>query len=161
MDFCPKCGSLLSPNGAGRECEQCGESLKRPESGAEQTDGGSTTSSQTELEDLPMTKSGSVKKADAMEWLADRERPSTAELRRSVLEKPSDFTGSTFPEDISTVRLTGDPRFIETVAGLFSWIVDMEDYSRRVEINLKETEDKETGEQTGNYALYLSLAERG
>ncbi len=37
----------------------------------------------------------------------------------------------------------------------------MEDYSRRVEINLKETEDRDTGEETGNYALYLSVAERG
>jgi hypothetical protein len=56
--------------------------------------------------------------------------------------------------------LTGDPQFIETVAGLFSWIVDMEDYSRRVEINLQQVEDRDTGETTGNYALYLSVAER-
>ncbi|MXV60950.1 hypothetical protein GS429_02465 [Natronorubrum sp. JWXQ-INN-674] len=77
------------------------------------------------------------------------------------MEKPNGFTGSTFPTDISTIRVTGDPQFIETVAGLFSWIVGMEDYSRRVEINLQKTEDKETGEQTENYALYLSVAERG
>lgn len=115
----------------------------------------------TELEVLPTTSSGSVKKKDAMEWLEDRDRPSSAELRRAMLEKPSDFTGSTFPTDISTIRLTGDSQFIETIAGLFSWIVDTEDYSRRLEINLKETEDKETGEETGNYALYLSVAERG
>lgn len=102
-----------------------------------------------------------MKKTDAMEWLEDLDRPSASELRRSTIEKPSDFTGSTFPTDISTIRLTGHAEFIETVAGLFSWIVEMEDYSRRVEINLKETEDKETGEQTGNYALYLSVAERG
>ena len=33
-----------------------------------------------------------------------------------------------------------------TVAGLFSWIVDMEDDSRRVEINLQQTEDRDSGE---------------
>lgn len=116
---------------------------------------------QTKLEDLPTTKSGSVKKADAMEWLAALDRPSEAELKRSVVEKPDDFSGSTYPTDISTVRVTGHPEFIETIAGLFTWFVDMEDYSRRVEINLKQTEDRETGETTDNYALYLSVAERG
>jgi hypothetical protein len=40
-------------------------------------------------------------------------------------------------------------------------MVDMEDYSRRIEINLQKVEDKETGEETGNYALYLSVADRG
>ncbi len=96
-----------------------------------------------------------------MEWLEELDRPTSAELKRSVIEKPSDFSGSTYPTDISTIRLTGDPSFIETVAGLFSWIVEMEDYSRRVEINLQRTEDRDTGEQTDNYALYLSVAERG
>lgn len=96
-----------------------------------------------------------------MEWLENLDRPSSAELKRATIEKPNDFEGSTFPTDISTIRLTGDPHFIETVAGLFSWIVEKEDHSRRVEINLKETEDRDTGEETGNYALYLSVAERG
>jgi hypothetical protein len=45
-----------------------------------------------------------------------------------------------------------------TVAGLFSWIVDMEDDSRRVEINLQQTEDRDSGETTGTYAL--SVADR-
>ena len=162
MEFCDNCGTLAPANEDISECQQCGTSFDRPDTAKAQTDGGeSTSTSLTELEELPTTSSGSVKKADAMEWLENRDRPSSAELRRAMLEKPSDFTGSTFPTDISTIRLTGDPQFIETIAGLFSWIVDMEDYSRRVEINLKETEDKETGEQTGNYALYLSVAERG
>ena len=162
MEFCDNCGTLAPANKDITQCQQCGASFDRSTTETAQTDGGAPTqTSSTELEELPTTSSGSVKKADAMEWLENRDRPSTAELRRATLEKPSDFTGSTFPTDISTIRVTGDPQFIETIAGLFSWIVDMEDYSRRVEINLKETEDKETGEQTGNYALYLSVAERG
>ena len=162
MEFCDNCGTLVPADREIGDCRHCGASLDRSDAEATQTDGGTTTpTSSTELEELPTTSSGSIKKADAMEWLENRERPSEADLRRAVMEKPSDFTGSTFPTDISTIRLTGDPQFIETVAGLFTWIVGMEDYSRRVEINLKDTEDKETGERTGNYALYLSVAERG
>ena len=163
MHFCEDCGALL-PAGRGHgTCDDCGATYGDP---AAEPDGGTSTSRSpddhgTELEALPTTTSGSVKKKHAMEWLANRDRPSSTELRRATMEKPSDFTGSTFPTDISTIRLTGDPAFIETAAGLFSWLVDMEDDSRRVECNLKETEDRETGEDTGNYALYLSVAERG
>jgi hypothetical protein len=129
-----------------------------------ESDGGKNTardtSRTTDLDQLPTTSAGNIKKSDAIEWLESRDRPSSAELRKTVVEKPSDFTGSTFPTDISTIRLTGDALFIETVAGLFQWMVDMEDYSRRVQINLQETEDRDTSELTGNYALYLSVAER-
>ncbi|ERG99022.1 MAG: hypothetical protein J07HQX50_00164 [Haloquadratum sp. J07HQX50] len=124
------------------------------------TDNSNHENAQTRLETLPTTQSGSVKKSDAMEWISELDRPSSAEMQQAIVEKPSDFSGSTFPADISTIRLTGDPQFIETVAGLFSWIVNMEDYSRRVEINLQETEDRDSGETTGNYALYLSVADR-
>ena len=168
MDFCDECGSLLPAGESNGTCDSCGASFGREvnsNSSREVTAGGRSedveeTSVQTNLERLPTTKSGSVKKSDAMEWLDGLDRPSSAELRQAVTEKPSDFSGSTFPTDISTIRLTGDPHFIETIAGLFSWMVDMEDYSRRVEINLKETEDRKTGETTGNYALYLSVTER-
>ncbi len=150
---------MLNPDRDSDKCAECGSPVDQ--SGV--TDGGTNTTARThtKLETLPTTSSGSVKKADAMEWLEELDRPTSAELKRSTIEKPSDFSGSTFPTDISTIRVTGDPSFIETVAGLFSWIVEMEDYSRRVEINLKQTEDKETGEETENYALYLSVAERG
>jgi hypothetical protein len=40
-------------------------------------------------------------------------------------------------------------------------IQELEDGKTRVEINLQKTEDRETGALTGNYALYLSVAERG
>jgi hypothetical protein len=162
MQFCEECGSLLPVDEATGECKQCGTAFEQSTPDRPASDGGSERSApSTDLERLPTTASGSVKKADAIEWLAARDRPSGADLRRATVEKPSDFSGSTFPTDISTIRLTGGPEFIETVAGLFAWIVDMEDYSRRVEINLKETEDRETGDETGNYALYLSVAERG
>jgi DNA-directed RNA polymerase subunit M/transcription elongation factor TFIIS len=161
MKFCDECGGFLPANEASGECDQCGEAFKRSKGESGKPEENADQSPNTELEQLPTTGSGSVKKADAMEWLENLDCPSASELRRATIEKPSDFTGSTFPTDISTIRLTGHAEFIETVAGLFSWIVEMEDYSRRVEINLKETEDKETGEQTGNYALYLSVADRG
>jgi hypothetical protein len=37
----------------------------------------------------------------------------------------------------------------------------MEDDKTRLEINLQRTEDGDTGELTDNYALYISVAERG
>lgn len=167
MEFCDECGSLLPPGEEGGTCTNCGTSVERQAGNLsnEKTDGGDTGddhqgTGETRLEQLQTTESGTVKKSDAMEWLNELERPSSAELKRAVVEKPDDFSGSTFPTDISTIRLTGDPEFIETIAGLFSWIVDMEDYSRRVEINLKQVEERDTGETTDNYALYLSVAER-
>lgn len=168
MEFCDECGSLLPPGDREGTCDSCGTSFKREADAvsqetantAEKSKSKDQTIHKTGLEQLPTTESGSVKKSDAMDWLSDLERPSPTELQQAVVEKPSDFSGSTFPTDISTIRLTGDPQFIETVAGLFNWFVDMEDYSRRVEINLQKTEDRDTGETTGNYALYLSVAER-
>ncbi len=171
MHFCDECGSMIAPQSGGGECENCGAEYTSEATGAgpfgdsendgdvEVTDGGQR--SQTTLESLPTTKSGSIPKSEAMDWLESLDQPSSAELKRATIEKPSDFEGSTYPADVSNIRVTGDPQFIETIAGLFRWIVDMEDYSRRVEINLKETEDRNTGEETGNYALYLSVAERG
>lgn len=170
MYFCDECGNMITPQIGSGECENCGteHDVKGAESDTfagddapdtSRADGGRTK--KTELESLPTTKSGNIPKSKAMDWLKNRDRPSGAEMRRATIEKPSDFEGSSYPADISNIRVTGDPQFIETIAGLFSWIVDMEDYSRRVEINLKETEDRDTGEETGNYALYLSVAERG
>ncbi|WP_372911727.1 hypothetical protein [Salinigranum sp.] len=164
MQFCDGCGTLLPAGETGGACPQCSTSTRRPDgtgTGGEDDETRDAEPAPTDLEQLPTTESGSVRKADAVEWLARRDRPSTVEHRRATVEKPSGFSGSTFPTDISTVRLTGDAAFIETAAGLFSWVVGMEDYSRRVEVNLKQVEEKESGERTGNYALYLSVAERG
>lgn len=169
MYFCDVCGNMISPQTGSGECGNCGteHDVKGAESdtftgdaavNVGMADGGQK---KTELESLPTTQSGNIPKSEAMDWLKNRDRPSVAQMRRATIEKTKDFEGSSYPADISNIRVTGDPQFIETIAGLFSWIVDMEDYSRRVDINLKETEDRETGEETGNYALYLSVAERG
>jgi hypothetical protein len=113
------------------------------------------------VEELPTTTSGSVRKEDAMKWLRSISEPTDRELRNAFLPKPSGFSGSTYPTSISNIRVTGDPKFVETVAGLLKPIQELERGGTRVEINLQKTEDRETGELTGNYALYLSVAQRG
>lgn len=114
-----------------------------------------------ELTELPTTDSGHVVKQQAMDWLASLDEPSDQELRESVIPKPAAFTGSTYPTEISTVRITGAPEFIESAGSLLKPLLQFEDDSTRVEINLQRTEDRDTGELTDNYALYLSVAERG
>lgn len=113
-----------------------------------------------EVSSLTTTESGSVRKQDAMRWLESLDRPSDRELKNAIVPKPYEHSGSTYPTSISNIRLTGDPQFIETVAGLFKSITDFEDNHTRVEINLQRTEDRDSGELTDNYALYLSVAER-
>lgn len=113
------------------------------------------------LTELSTTSSGAVQKKDAMRWLNSLDEPSDRELRNAVLPKPSEFSGSTYPTAISNIRVTGDPQFVETIAGLFTAVTDFEDGQTRVEINLQQTEDRDTGELTGNSALHLSVARRG
>lgn len=115
----------------------------------------------TELENLETTKSGSVRKKDAMNWLETLEEPDEDDLLAAVTPKPNDHSGSTYPTPISTVRVTGAPEFIETVAGLFRWFLNWETSATLFNINLQQVEDRDTGELTENYALYLSAAVRG
>ena len=159
MNFCDECASLLSPANEGERCVDCGGALserKPPGSAKDDDDGGPTT----DLERLPTTDSGSVRKRNATRWLDALEEPSPTELRRAVVPKPQGFSGSTYAADVSNVRVTGDAEFVETVAALFRPLLGMEGSRTRLEINLQETEDRETGEATGNYALYLGVAER-
>ncbi len=114
----------------------------------------------TDLDNLPTTDSGHVRKRDAMQWLESLEKASDNELKEAVVEKPAGFTGSTYPTEISDVRLTGGPDFIETAGSLLKPLLDFEDANTRVELNLQQTEDRETEELTDNYALYISVAER-
>jgi hypothetical protein len=114
-----------------------------------------------ELSTLPTTDSGHVKKKHAMRWLDGLNEPSGADLKKAVVPKPNGFSGSKYATEISAVRVTGDPQFIEAVAGLLKPLRDLEDESTRLELNLQQTEDRETEELTDNYALYLSVAERG
>jgi hypothetical protein len=114
----------------------------------------------TRLQDLPTTDSGHVKKKHAVRWLQGLDKPTDGDLKSSVVPKPADFSGSKYPTEVSGIRMTGDPEFIETAAGLLQPLIDLEDHENRLEINLQKTEGDD-GEWTGNYALYLGVAERG
>lgn len=179
MKFCGACGSLVVPDGEQWRCPKCdhtesrdarpstleaGESSGtrgRPTRDGKRSSDGGRSKGRTDLEGLPTTDSGSVRKADAMRWLHGLTTPSDRELRDAITPKPYGFSGSTYPTEISNIRITGDPSFIETFAGLLRPLLNMENGRYRLEINLQRTEDRETGEQTENYALYLSVAERG
>lgn len=116
---------------------------------------------ETDLEQLATTKSGSVRKQDAMNWLETLDKPDEEELLAAVTPKPTDHSGSTYPTPISTIRVTGAPDFVETVAGLFQWFLNWETSATLLNINLQQIEDRDTGDMTGNYALYISAAVRG
>lgn len=96
-----------------------------------------------------------------MQWLEMLETPTEEQFKETVVPKPKDFTGSKYPTEVSDIRFTGTPEFIETVAGLHKPFLDFENAQTRLEISLKQTEDRTTGKFSGNYALYLSVAERG
>jgi len=108
----------------------------------------------TELEKLSSTKSGAIRKKNAVKWLRNCERPSSSELKRSMLPKPARFEGSTFETDISNIRVTGDAQFIETIAGLLKPILDLENDETRVELNLQRTKIRDTKRYTGNYQYF-------
>jgi len=71
-----------------------------------------------------------------MDWLDSLSEPTDKQMQNAYLPKPSGFSGSTFPTSISNVRITGDPKFVETIAGLLKPIQRLEDGRTRVEINL-------------------------
>jgi len=115
----------------------------------------------TQLEQLPTTDSGHVVKRHATEWLNGLDEATEREVRESVVAKPNDFSGSKYATEISDIRVTGTPEFVEAVGSLFKPLLQFEGEETRLEINLQRTEDRNTGELTDNYALYLSVAERG
>jgi hypothetical protein len=154
MNFCEECGVLISPKASSSLCVTCD-----PAGGAEILSR-KALGTGSELEGLPSTKSGAVRKRDSMRWLENLNRPSAVDLKAAVLPKPAGFTGSTFETDISNIRVTGDARFVETVAGLLQPLLDLENDETRLEINLQRTKVRDTSQYTGNYALYLSVAER-
>jgi hypothetical protein len=100
-------------------------------------------------------------KRHAIDWLSGLDEASEQRIRESVVEKPKGFTGSKYATEVSGIRVTGTPEFVEVVGSLFKPLLDLEDDETRLEINLQRTEDRDTGELTENYALYLSVAERG
>lgn len=159
MQFCDDCGATMVKVESEWACRSCDPDAV--DTSTRSSDNRTPDPRPAALSNLPTTDSGSVRKADAMKWLDSLDEPSDHELKNAFIPKPTDFSGSTYPTSISNVRITGDPAFIETVAALLQPIQDLEDGRTRVEINLQQTEDRDTGELTDNYALYLSVAERG
>lgn len=115
----------------------------------------------SQLEQLSTTDSGHIVKRHALQWLDEIDEATDEEIRDSVVSKPSDFSGSKYATEISDIRITGSPEFVEAVGSLFKPLLEFEGDETRLEINLQRTEDRDTGELTNNYALYLSVAERG
>ncbi|MFP8890626.1 hypothetical protein ACLI4U_12730 [Natrialbaceae archaeon A-CW2] len=115
----------------------------------------------TDLEQLPRTKSDYVPKEKAVQWLTERPEPTPEEIVDSVIPKPYGQTGSTFNKQISDVRIKGDAEFVETIAGLLRPFVACESTKTRLEINLQKVKEKDTGEDTEAWSLYLKSVERG
>jgi hypothetical protein len=95
-----------------------------------------------------------------MNWMKQLDEPTEDELIQTVIPKPEDHSGSTFATPISNIRVTGTPEFITAVAKLLKPFLTWESSATRLAINLQQIEDRETGELTDNYALYLSAAMR-
>lgn len=159
MQFCDGCGAAMVKVDKNWICRSCDPDAV--DTSDTSPDSRTPAPRPAALNDLPTTDSGSVRKADAMKWIDSLDEPTARELKRAFIPKPNGFTGSTYPTSISNIRITGDPAFVETVAGLLKPIQQLEGSGTRVEINLQQTEDRDSGELTGNYALYLSVAERG
>ena len=115
----------------------------------------------SQLEQLPTTGSGHIVKRHALQWLDEIDEATNEEIRDSVVSKPSSFSGSKYATEVSDIRITGSPDFLEAAGSLFRPLLEFEDDETRLEINLQRTEDRDTGELTNNYALYISVAERG
>lgn len=154
-EFCPDCESMMLPENGGWTCVTCGNQT------GDMTGGGTDLIEKRSLEALPKTDSGSVKKEDAVKWLESLDPPTKTELLDSIVAKPSGHSGSTFATPISNIRLTGGPEFIETWAAVLKPFLEKESVKTRLEVNLQQIENRETGELTNNFALYLSVAERG
>jgi len=154
MIFCEDCGVMLKPESGEDRCNNCAPG-GAPIVSREKGDRVSS------LEGLKSTKSGHILKEDAVKWLNSLDRPNQVELKRSILPKPAGANGSSHETDTSNIRISGDARFIETFAGLLTFLLDFEDDETRVEIKLSRTKVRDTMQYTGNYALYLSVAERG
>ena len=155
MDFCESCGVLLVPDAGTNTCNEC-----NPRNGASILSRQAKEGIETDLETLRSTKSGHIRKRDSMKWLRNREQPNSVELKRSILPRPERFSGGSYESDISNIRLTGDAQFIETIAGLLKPMLDLENDETRLDIKLQRTKVRDTKQYTGNYALYLSVAER-
>lgn len=113
-----------------------------------------------DLETLPTTDSGHIKKKDATSWMHNLPNYDVEDVLDSVKSKPTTHTGALMATDVSSIRVSGDPEFITKFAGLMKPIQNFEASNTRLEIKLSQVEDNDTGELTDNYALYLNVADR-
>ena len=113
------------------------------------------------LEELPQTKSGCVRKSDALHWIRGLPDATEDDFVASIVPKPNTHKGSSFAEPISNIRVTGEPHFIAVMASLLKPMLVWENSATYMSVNLQETKDRESEEGTGNYALYLSVNQRG
>lgn len=114
----------------------------------------------TDLEALPTTDSGHIKKADATSWMQNLPDFDVEDVLDSVKSKPTTHTGGLMATDVSSIRVSGDSEFIMKFAGLMQPFLDFEASDTRLEIKLSQVKDNETGELSGTYALYLNVADR-
>ncbi len=115
----------------------------------------------TDLERLPRTDNEYVRKEDSVRWLQERSEPTPEEIVNAVIPKPYGQKGKTFSKPISDVRIKGNAEFVETIAGLLKPFVDCESINTRLDIQLQKVKEKETGEPTDTWSLYIKSAERG
>lgn len=115
----------------------------------------------TDLESLPTTDSGHIKKDDATSWMESLPDYDVEDVLDSVKSKPTTQSGSLMGTDVSNIRVSGDAEFITRFAALMKPILDFENSDTRVAITLSQVEDNDTGELSDNYSLYLNVADRG
>lgn len=115
----------------------------------------------TDIERLKPTDSGTIRKDDSTEWLANRSIPTDEELLKTVIPQKYGETGKTFHKPISDIRIKGDAEFVETAAGLFKSFNELDIGNTRLSISLQKVDDQETGRTTDIWVLYLRAVERG
>jgi hypothetical protein len=68
--------------------------------------------------------------------MEELDETNTEALRDAAIPKPVTLSGSRYPTEISTVRVTGAPEFVERVGSLLKPLLDFENNTTRVEIKL-------------------------
>lgn len=113
-----------------------------------------------DLETLPTTASGHIKKKDATSWMQSLPDNDVEDVLNAFKSKPTTHSGSLMGTDVSSIRVSGDADFITKFAALMKPMLKFDASDTRLEIKLSQVKDNETGELTDNYALYLNVADR-
>jgi hypothetical protein len=67
--------------------------------------------------------------------------------------------GSTYDED--GIRITGTPKFIDSVLSRLKELLEWESTETRLHVNYRESTDRVTKQPTGSYQCYIQVHERG